>query len=103
MGEILHEAFVEIGRSGEIYTKADILATLDSEQAHSIWSQDYEAQALNEHSVLLIYRSAHIDSDGELTRFSRRASVWEKHGNDWQLRYHQGTPTAAFDKFQTPS
>lgn len=98
LGGLLHEAFVEIGRSGALYNKTDILASLDSEQSHSVWSQDYDAQALNAQSVLLTYRSAHIGNDGELSRFSRRASLWEKHGNDWKLRYHQGTPAAAFDK-----
>ena len=93
LGELLHESFVEIGRSGEIYNRADILASLDAEQNHTVWSQDYNAQ-----SALLTYRSAHIGTGGELSRFSRRASLWEKQGNDWKLRYHQGTPTGAFDK-----
>jgi len=36
LGELLHESFVEIGRSGEIYNRADILASLDAEQSHTV-------------------------------------------------------------------
>lgn len=101
LNQLLHDSFLEIGRSGEIHNKARILDSLEAEPTHSVWSQDYEAQTINEGLVLLTYRTAHVGPEQELSRFSRRSSLWEKIGNDWKLRYHQGTPTNAFQKSAT--
>ncbi|WP_368047646.1 DUF4440 domain-containing protein [Pseudohongiella sp.] len=97
LNQLLHDSFVEIGRSGKVYDKAGILSSLESEPTQMVWSQDYETHIISDRLVLLIYRSAHIGSDDLLSRFSRRSSFWEKVGNTWKLRYHQGTPTSAFE------
>ena len=98
LDQLLHDSFVEIGRSGEMYDKAGILSSLETESTYVVWSQDYESQIISDRLVLLIYRSAHVESENVLSRFSRRSSLWEKVGDRWKLRYHQGTPTSAFEK-----
>ena len=98
LDQLLHDSFLEIGHSGEIYDKSRILSSLQAESTQSIWSQDYESQTISEVLVLLTYRSAHIGAEGVLSRFSRRSSLWEKTGKTWKLRFHQGTPTNMFNK-----
>lgn len=98
LGELLHDSFHEIGRSGEAYDKAQILSSLEAEATHVVWSQDYELQVISDDLVLLIYRSAHIGEENMLSRFSRRSSLWQKVGGNWKLRFHQGTSTSAFEQ-----
>ena len=99
--ELLHDSFIEIGRSGKIYNKEQILTSLQSEATHRVWSQDYALQPISDGLVLLTYRSAHVGPDESLTRFSRRSSLWEKSEQGWKMRYHQGTPTDAFERQAT--
>lgn len=101
LDELLHDSFIEIGRSGEIYNKERILASLQSEATHRVWSQDYASQLIGNGLVLLTYRSAHVGSDESLTRFSRRSSLWEGSERGWKMRFHQGTPTDAFERQAT--
>jgi hypothetical protein len=101
LNQLLHESFLEIGRSGDIYDKARILNSLESESTHSVWSQDYGHQKISRNLIVLTYRSAHIGPENVLSRFSRRSSLWEKVGRVWKLRFHQGTPTSEFDKSVT--
>jgi hypothetical protein len=61
----------------------------------AIHAQDFELTELNEEVALLTYRSAHVDSVGNLYRHTLRSSVWVKTASGWKMRFHQGTPTAA--------
>jgi hypothetical protein len=99
LDKLLHTDFVELGRSGQRYTKAGALELLLLESTHSvIWSQDFEL-ALPAYSVaLLTYKSAHIDEHSELSRHALRSSLWQYAEAGWQLRFHQATPTEAFAK-----
>jgi len=97
LDELLHESFVEFGRSGRIYSKADILEQLPEESAPArIWSQDFAVAELADGLALLTYRSAAIDAGGGLSRHSLRSSVWQRTARGWQMRFHQGTPTDTF-------
>lgn len=93
LNQLLHDSFLEIGRSGEVYDKAQILNSINTEPVHTVWSDGYTSQKISDGVVLLTYRTAHIGLDNELSRFTLRSSLWEKAGSSWQLRFHQGTPT----------
>ncbi len=96
LDQLLHDSFTEIGRSGALFDKNQIMSALSSESIHSVWSQDYTAQAIDDELVLLTYRSARVEPNQTLSRFSRRASLWQLTDLGWQMVYHQGTPTDAF-------
>ncbi|HSG18575.1 MAG TPA: DUF4440 domain-containing protein [Anaerolineae bacterium] len=99
LDELLHESFVEFGRSGKRYDKASTLDDLPSDPAPMVmWSQDFELVELADDVALLTYRSASVDEDGNLFRFSLRSSVWQRTARGWQMRFHQGTPTEPFAK-----
>jgi len=99
LDDLLHEGFVEFGRSGRRYDKADILDQLPQETApQAMWSQDFEVVELAEGLALLTYRSANVSQDGDLFRHSLRSSLWQRTENGWQMRFHQGTATEPLAK-----
>ena len=94
LDELLHDSFVEIGRSGRSYTKSDILEHLPKETGQTaIWSQGFQLAEIAEGVALLTYRSASVDANGELSRHTLRSSLWQRTAGGWQLRFHQGTPS----------
>jgi hypothetical protein len=102
LDELLHESFSEFGRSGRSYSRADILELLSHEvSTDAIWSQDFTVAEIAEVVALLRYKSAYLDAVGELRRHTLRSSLWQRTARGWQLRFHQGTPTDAFDKSAT--
>ncbi len=100
LNKILHESFIEIGYSGKTYTKADVLNELtnESEAPFVCWSQDYKFITLATDLILVIYKKARMDVNGELSRHAKRTSIWFNSGSEWQLKFHQGTPTQEFEK-----
>lgn len=97
LNELLHESFVEFGRSGRRYDKADTLEELPQNPNPKVmWSQDFEVAELADGVALLIYRSANIGEEGLLFRHSLRSSVWQRTEHGWQMRFHQGTATEPF-------
>lgn len=96
--ELLHPHFREFGRSGRIYSRDDVIAAFAGQsQAYEILSQDFQPEQLLAGLTLLTYRSVRVNADGSVERHTLRASLWELTEFGWQLRFHQGTPTDAFD------
>ena len=98
LNELLHDSFIEIGYSGKTYTKTDILNELATEETMSCWSQDFKFITLASNLILIMYKQARIDKNGQLSRYSKRTSIWFNTGTIWQLKFHQGTPTKEFKK-----
>jgi hypothetical protein len=95
--ELLHPSFSEFGRSGNAYTKTEIIALLlDEQESVRIHAQDFRVQILAEGVALLTYKSAHVTAAGVLERHSLRSSVWKQGALGWQALFHQGTATAGF-------
>lgn len=95
MEALLHPDFVEFGRSGRRYTRADILNEFAPTSVFpTVRSGNFDLAVLAEGVALLTYASAHEDADGEQSRHTLRSSVWVRTKLGWQMRFHQGTPTA---------
>jgi hypothetical protein len=102
LDELLHDSFTEFGRSGRSYSRADILEFLSLEvPPRPIWSQDFTVAEISEDIALLTYKSAYIETNGELGLHTLRSSLWQRTARGWQMRFHQGTPTDAFAKSAT--
>ena len=100
--ELLHASFSEFGRSGNAYTKAEIIALLLNEQESvRIHAHDFRVQILAEGVALLTYKSAHVTAAGLLERHSLRSSIWKFGASGWQLLFHQGTATTGFARNAT--
>ncbi|BFM09403.1 DUF4440 domain-containing protein [Halioxenophilus aromaticivorans] len=92
---LLHSDFYEVSRSGVRYERAfvvDVLGGQDS--APKSVADEFELQQITSENVLLTYRTARINAQGELIDHALRCSLWTHKNGQWQLRYHQGTPAA---------
>src|SRR5215469_523433 len=93
MDKLLHPDFIEFGRSGTRYTRADILNEFGpGDVLPPIRSCNFELVVLGEGVVLLMYVSAHVNARGTSHRQTLRSSIWLRTKVGWQMRFHQGTP-----------
>jgi hypothetical protein len=95
METLIHPSFVEFGRSGNRYSRADVLEEYGPNSTlPAIRSENFQMANLAEGIVLLTYVSAHLDADGNAHRRTLRSSIWVLTEAGWQIRFHQGTPTS---------
>jgi hypothetical protein len=91
---LLHPQFFEIGRSGRVHTRDDVLTQLPNErEPAAIRAHGFALQTVSEDVMLLTYQSAQAASSGALERHTLRASVWKRSPNGWRIVFHQATPT----------
>jgi hypothetical protein len=96
---LVHPDFFEFGLSGARYGRSDILELLPLDKsAGKVWAQDWSVQPLGQAFALLTYKSAHEKPDGRLERHALRSSIWALTPQGWKIYFHQGTPTAPFEK-----
>jgi hypothetical protein len=103
INQLIHSSFREIGYSGNIYSKSEILDSLLNEiqPTYSVWSQDYQFIELSEEMVQVMYKEARIDAQGKLSRHAIRTSIWQNVSGCWQIRFHQATPVSGFVQTNT--
>lgn len=84
VASLLHTDWHEVGRSGRLWTRDEMLAEigpLPSPTQLSVVSVD----RISSDTILLVWRS---DSDDGS---ALRSSLWVRQLGDWQQRFHQGT------------
>lgn len=92
---LLHADFEEVGRSGRYWSREAIVEMLLGDAVPvEIAADKYVATQLQPGIALLTYRAAHRQADGSLARQTLRSSLWIRVGDQWQMRYHQGTAAA---------
>jgi ribonuclease HI len=87
MAALLHPDWEEIGQSGRLWTREEMLAEtgpLASEVSLDVVS----AERITPDTILLLWRS--ITDDGS----ALRSSIWVRTPQGWRQRFHQGTPEA---------
>lgn len=100
--KLLHPELIEIGYSGKTHSFNSTIAEVPNEEKpdYSVWSQDFEYIELAPDLIQIIYKEARVDKNGAMSRFAKRTSIWVKNNDQWQMRYHQGTPTDPFEKLK---
>ena len=92
---LLADDFMEFGSSGKIYDKKMILERLPKDtEISSVQFEvsDFQVKKLSENVVLATFKTSKISPDNNrLTAL--RASIWRNTNGNWQIIYHQGTPT----------
>lgn len=89
---LLADDFIEIGRSGRAYNKAQVIeALLRGSASLAPTFSEFKVHMLADGLFLATYFS--VNKVNNLA--SRRSSIWRKTGNSWQMVFHQGTPAAA--------
>lgn len=79
----------EVGASGRRYSRAFIMETLSrhppADEATLGWeASGFTIRRLGAETYLLTYTLRHRE------RLTRRATIWQWHGEGWQILYHQG-------------
>ncbi|WP_207760982.1 DUF4440 domain-containing protein [Holospora curviuscula] len=85
------DEFCEVGASGNVYTKQDVIETLleryNNPDYQDIWEAKHFALAkIATDNYLLTYILIQ-----DKTRVTRRSTLWRRVNGDWKVLYHQGT------------
>jgi hypothetical protein len=92
LNKLMTDDFIEYGSSGLIYNKKDILERLPNKPSPSYSLSNFELIIISESVVQTRFKTRRINLDGsELS--SLHSSLWRKSNSDWQMFFHQGTPT----------
>ena len=92
LNELLADDFVEIGASGRVFDKTEVISSLPGSAALEFSVTELVVRQLAPDVALATYalRSRAPGSQGD--RRSLRSSLWVRRSDRWQLRFHQGTP-----------
>lgn len=85
------DEFWEVGASGNVYTKQDVIETLleryNNPDYQDIWGvKDFELTKIATDNYLTSYILIQ-----DKTRVTRRSTLWRRVNGDWKILYHQGT------------
>lgn len=87
---VLTDDFQELGSSGRIYSKNQIIRALESEPPVQISVQDFRTSPLSNTVVLVTYRAIKEQGDSPAVE-SLRSSIWLLQDGRWRIRFHQGS------------
>lgn len=87
----MYPDFWEVGASGKVYTKKDVIEILlerynDPNYRETFEAKDFLLTKISKNNYLITYTLIQ-----EKTRYTKRATIWRKVKNNWQILYHQGT------------
>lgn len=85
------DEFFEVGASGRIYTKQNVIKTLleryNDPKYEDMWeTKDFKLIQIAPDNYVLTYI---LIQDKE--RVTRRSTIWRRMKDDWKILYHQGT------------
>jgi hypothetical protein len=84
LDHLISDEFVEFGSSGQVYTKAEVIALISAAPTVTVNVTAFRVLSLSPDITLATYR----------TERSLRSSVWRREGQSWRIVFHQGTPIA---------
>jgi hypothetical protein len=91
MDGTLASDFSEFGRSGRVYTKEIVMSAPMQEINAQLPLKDFKVRLIDDKVALVTYVS---EVQYEVLEIANRSSIWSKNGNNWVMRFHQGTPVA---------
>lgn len=85
ISRLIADDFREFGASGGTWTKADLIEQLPQQAFTQRTISQFTVKPLSEYTALVTYHCHNSQTD------SLRSSIWRKHGECWQMVFHQGT------------
>lgn len=92
MESLLAEDFFEFGSSGLSFDKQAIMEAVSKDTTDVSFSYtvtDFKVKQLAPDVVLATYRTRRHPDD----KSALRSSIWKLNEGEWQMVFHQGTPT----------
>jgi ribonuclease HI len=83
---LLHPDWQEIGRSGRLWTREDVLDVIGPMDPVDV--EVISTSRLGPDTILLLWRTSTDE------RSTLRSTLWVRSGGQWQARFHQGTDEA---------
>ena len=96
VGRLLRDDFFEFGSSGGVIDKQMVVEYLGGEMI-DMTSCDFKLDVLADGVALLAYRSVSRFGAIRPTMYANRSSIWTRTNGQWQMFFHQGTPTKPFE------
>jgi glyoxylase I family protein len=96
VGNVLADEFCEIGSSGRMFSKLEILESIRQVKIlHCSFEQVRVLPIDDEHAIVTYVSNTKRRYQGEeATARTYRSSTWKKAAGEWRLIFHQGTPLA---------
>ncbi|GGC89684.1 ribonuclease H [Tersicoccus solisilvae] len=88
LAALLHPDFTEVGASGRIWDRDSTIDLVSNADSGAVQFEQLQLERIDPTTILLVWRSTR---DGES---AVRSSWWVRDGQQWRLRFHQGTPTS---------
>ena len=96
VAHLLADEFVEIGSSGRVFDKQQIIEALESEesegQSPAQTADEFTVRSIAENVALVTYRTVRWTSITGQEVQTLRSSIWKLIDGRWQMIFHQGTP-----------
>ena len=92
LDDLIAEEFVEIGSSGQVWHKPDIIEALCEESDVTFEMGEFGVRLLGEDLVLARYRVKKRQKGEGVEQSSQRSSIWRLRCGRWQIIFHQSTP-----------
>ncbi|MEZ0472564.1 DUF4440 domain-containing protein [Luteimonas salinilitoris] len=100
LARLLADDFREIGASGHLFGKDEVLARLPHESGVAFAAEALEVRELADGLAQVTYRVTR-SAEGE-TRRSLRSSLWRRDAVGWCMVFHQGTTLAGDGTIVSP-
>jgi len=84
---LIHDDFLEFGKSGGTFHKADLMGNGGAGEIHVVIDR-FDIRPLAEDKVQAVYRTKDLKS----LNYANRCSIWKETNGQWQMIFHQGTP-----------
>lgn len=88
LAELLDAAFVEVGRSGAIWSRAQTAKALAEVPDEPVEIFRPMVRPVGDDVALCVYET--VSRRGR----TLRSSLWQRRAEGWRLLFHQGTPAA---------
>jgi len=82
LDDLICDEFIELGQSGTLYDKADIISALNDDPYTNAVFSDFDIQTLSPNLMLVNYISRNKTT-------IKRHSLWEKQAGKWRILYHE--------------
>ena len=88
LNELLAEDFEEIGSTGKVSIRDDVVQWLVTKERDARWSlSEFRVRELTPDLVLAVYCAIKVgNSSGSI-----RSSIWKQSGGHWKMVFHQAT------------
>lgn len=102
LNTLLAPDFIEFGMFGKVYSQRSVIEALvtsgDEKKFQKYSAANFKAKEIAPDTIMLTYNaSVEFLKTNELIQ-TLRCSIWQKHNDNWQMIFHQGTIAKDADK-----